>query len=80
MRVLLNTLDKVEKFYNTILEHDIEVHVIQNGWEFSYCSIMVLLSMNLLEPIGIEFIGSQEEELKLIKELKELGINNIDEN
>ena len=69
--ILLNNVDKVEKFVNDIAIIDSRVHLVYEDNIYDAKSILMILSINLCEKLKLVLHSDNEDEIRKFNEIAE---------
>ena len=67
--ILLNNVDKVEKFVNDIAIIDSRVHLVYEDNIYDAKSILMILSINLCEKLKLVLHSDNEDEIRKFNEI-----------
>ena len=71
VKILVNSIEKVKDFVNTISKHDAEFDMVSGRYVIDAKSIMGIFSLDLSEPIDLVLHAEGEKADKILADIKD---------
>ena len=71
VKILVNSIEKVKDFVNTISKHDAEFDMVSGRYVIDAKSIMGIFSLDLSEPIDLVIHAEGEKADKILDDIKD---------